>query len=150
VALVYSYIRYSSKKQITGDSMRRQIKLGDDWVRDNGHSFAERSFRDLGVSAFRGKNKHRGALSKFLQEIEDDRIPRGSILLIENLDRLSREGIDQAGDLFKKIIRAGVDIFAEWWDHEILGIPGQPESHVNASEPRRLRHPKQKGEILRP
>ena len=62
------------------------------------------------MSAFRGKNKHRGALSKFLQEIEDGRIPKGSVLLVENLDRLSREGIDEAGDLFKKIIRTGVDI----------------------------------------
>jgi DNA invertase Pin-like site-specific DNA recombinase len=110
MSLVYSYVRYSSKKQMKGDSLRRQVEDGEKWIRENDHTLANTTLHDLGVSAFKGKNRHVGALSRFLDEIEQGRIPKGSILLCENLDRISREGIDAAGDLFKKIIKAGVDI----------------------------------------
>jgi len=110
VALVYSYIRYSTKKQMAGDSFRRQVEDGDRWIAENAHTPANRTLHDLGVSAFKGRHRHRGALSRFLQDIEEGRVSIGSILLVENLDRLSREGIDEACELFRKIIRAGVDI----------------------------------------
>ena len=41
------------------------------------------SFRDLGVSAFRGRNAKEGALRAFLEAIEHNLVPDGSILLIE-------------------------------------------------------------------
>lgn len=110
MATVYSYIRFSSVKQMSGDSLRRQLENGEAWIKQNKHTPASLNLRDLGVSAFRGKNKHKGALSKFLEAVEEGRVERGSILLVEHLDRLSRQGVDEAYELFRKILKAGVKI----------------------------------------
>jgi len=110
MALVFSYIRFSTKKQLEGDSLRRQVEKGDEWIRRNGHTQASLSLRDIGVSAFRGKNKHTGALSKFLEAIEGGRVPVGSILLVENLDRLSRQAMGDAKRVFEAILEAGVSV----------------------------------------
>lgn len=110
MAEVFSYIRFSSKKQMGGDSFRRQRDDGDAWIERNGHIAANLTLHDLGVSAFRGKNKACGALSKFLEAVHQGRVKPGSILLVENLDRLSRQGVDEAYDLFRSILKAGIEI----------------------------------------
>lgn len=110
MALVYSYIRFSSKRQAEGDSLRRQTEDGDTWIAANNHTKADLTLHDLGISAFRGKNKHSGALSEFLKLAKAGQIPKGSILLIEALDRLSREGVGEAFDLFRSILKTGVKI----------------------------------------
>jgi len=108
MALVFSYIRFSTKKQLEGDSLRRQVEDGEAWISRNSHTLADMKLRDLGVSAFRGRNKHTGALSKFLDAIRSGRVQPGSILLVENLDRLSREGMNEAKKVFEAILEAGV------------------------------------------
>jgi DNA invertase Pin-like site-specific DNA recombinase len=110
MAIVYSYIRFSSRKQMKGDSLRRQSEMGQEWIARNQHTAANLTLHDLGVSAFRGKNKHKGALKTFLNAISDGTIKPGSILLVENLDRLSRQGVLEAYTLFIDILSAGVKI----------------------------------------
>lgn len=110
---VYSYVRFSSKKQEKGDSLRRQSTGGEEWIArnaDKGYVAARLTLHDIGVSAFRGKNKHTGALKLFLQEIESGRVQPGAILLVEHLDRLSRQGVGEAYALFTQILNAGVHI----------------------------------------
>lgn len=51
---------------------------------------------DRGFSAFHGVHKTKGALGQFLDLVEAGKIPAGSILLIENIDRLSREDMATA------------------------------------------------------
>jgi DNA invertase Pin-like site-specific DNA recombinase len=109
MAEVYSYVRFSSKGQAHGDSNRRQVESGDKWIKRHGHTLME-AYADRGVSGFRGKNKHKGALGSFLRKVHSGDVKPGSILLVENLDRLSREQVDEAEELFKGIIRAGVKI----------------------------------------
>lgn len=109
MALVYSYIRFSTTKQANGDSLRRQQE-GEKWIEDNKHTKASLTLHDLGVSAFRGANKHAGALRTFLDLVESGKVEKGSILLVEHLDRLSREGVQYALPLFLQIINAGVRI----------------------------------------
>ena len=68
--LAYSYIRYSSRGQIKGDSFRRQTELSDKFAQ--GHRFRivkNQTYRDLGVSGFKGKNKE-GDLGRFLNDVE--------------------------------------------------------------------------------
>ena len=48
------------------------------------------TIRDLGVSVFDSSNINKGGLGVFLKAIKKGRIKRGSYLLIESLDRLSR------------------------------------------------------------
>jgi DNA invertase Pin-like site-specific DNA recombinase len=99
----------SRPEQLRGDSLRRQLALSDAYAAEHKLTL-DTTFRDLGVSALRGKHRTHGALSRFLTAIGEGRIERGSYLLIENLDRLSREEVPDALNLFLSIIGAGVTI----------------------------------------
>jgi DNA invertase Pin-like site-specific DNA recombinase len=105
----YSYARWSSAHQSSGDSLRRQLKLSRDYAAKHGLDLDE-TFRDPGVSAYRGKNRVEGALANFIAEIDNGKIEPGSYLLIESLDRLSREEVLVALELFISIVRRGVRI----------------------------------------
>jgi DNA invertase Pin-like site-specific DNA recombinase len=65
---------------------------------------------DPGVSAFRGKNARTGALGGFLEAVNKGYVPRGSYLLIENVDRLSRDDILEAQTLFQQLILSGINL----------------------------------------
>lgn len=110
MATVYSYVRFSTKKQLEGDSLRRQVERGDEWIRKNKHTPASLRLHDIGVSAYRGKNRHAGALAKFLEAIKSGRVLPGSILLVENLDRLSRQAMAEAKRVFEQILESDVCI----------------------------------------
>jgi DNA invertase Pin-like site-specific DNA recombinase len=87
----FSYIRFSSKKQADGASLERQLAGTCKYCDENNLILNESlTFRDLGVSAFKGDNQVRG-LGDLLQACEDGLIPRGSALVVEALDRLSRQ-----------------------------------------------------------
>ncbi|ATX80709.1 Site-specific DNA recombinase [Mariprofundus aestuarium] len=105
----YSYIRFSTPDQLKGDSLRRQLEASRAYAEENGLLLDE-SLRDIGVSAFRGKNSTEGALKKFIELVEAGRVEKGSILILESLDRLSRQQIFTALSLFSSIIEAGVEI----------------------------------------
>jgi DNA invertase Pin-like site-specific DNA recombinase len=84
-----------------------------DWCRRNGVDLdASLSLRDEGVSAFRGKHRRsdRHALARFLDEVKAGRVPRGSYLVIENLDRLSREDLQPALLLVLNLLQDGVRV----------------------------------------
>lgn len=107
----YSYIRFSDAKQAKGDSLRRQLEWGPALCRSKDWDLDERFDPDQGVSAFRGKNAATGALSKFLKAIRSGQVVAGDVLLVESLDRLSREDIDPAWELFRSILKSGVEIY---------------------------------------
>ena len=107
--LVISYLRFSKAKQSKGDSTRRQLQASEDWAKERGLTIYE-NLQDHGISAYKGRNAQTGALSSLLRLIEKGKIPQGSYLLIESLDRLSREEILTALNLFLSIINAGVII----------------------------------------
>jgi len=106
-AKAYSYVRFSTLDQIHGDSLRRQTEAAADWCRRN-HITLVDSYRDLGVSAFRGKNVEVGKLAAFLKLVTDGRIAKGSYLIVESLDRLSRNDLPKALRLFLDILEAGI------------------------------------------
>jgi DNA invertase Pin-like site-specific DNA recombinase len=110
----FSYIRFSDPKQGGGDSLRRQTADALAWCTANGARLdTVTTLRDLGTSAYRGahrKSPDRNALAAFLKLVEEGRVPRGSYLIIENLDRLSREEEVPACNLLTGILMAGVRI----------------------------------------
>jgi DNA invertase Pin-like site-specific DNA recombinase len=108
-AKAYSYVRFSTRDQIKGDSLRRQTEAAAAWCKRNGVALQE-SYRDLGVSAFKGKNVETGALSEFLTLVRNGRIEKGSYLIVESLDRVSRDKTMDALDLFSSIGKAGIVI----------------------------------------
>lgn len=66
--------------------------------------------RDLGVSAFRGANVEKGRLGAFIKAIDDGLVAKGSYLLVESLDRLSRAEVMDAMEVFLAIVNRGVVI----------------------------------------
>ncbi|MBA3710013.1 MAG: recombinase family protein, partial [Planctomycetes bacterium] len=106
----YSYLRFSTPEQSQGDSTRRQRELAFVYAQAHGLDLDQSSYQDLGVSAFRGKNSKVGALRAFLDAIEENIIPQGSFLLVESLDRISRDQILDAQGLFLQIVNAGVTL----------------------------------------
>src|SRR5690606_39612276 len=59
-------------------------------------------------SAYYGTNRTTGALRRFLDLVESGRIERGSYLVVESLDRLSRETVMDAATRLLDLIRAGI------------------------------------------
>lgn len=107
---VYCYVRFSTKKQQLGDSIERQEKLIEKYLSDHGATVAEQ-FSDLGVSAFRGKNVKVGALSRFLERVKSGEISRGDTLIVESLDRISRQKELNTLEIIIAILNAGVIIY---------------------------------------
>lgn len=103
----YSYIRFSTPEQAQGDSLRRQVAKAEAWAHGRGLVLDD-SHRDLGISAYHGANRTNGALRSFLQMVEDGKIERDSYLIVESLDRLSRETVIDAATQLFALIQAGV------------------------------------------
>jgi DNA invertase Pin-like site-specific DNA recombinase len=113
--LAYSYLRFSHPEQARGDTVRRQKELRDRWLVAHPGVRLDTSLTmaDKGVSAFKGEhreNPDRHALAAFVALVKAGRIPRGSYLLVENLDRLSREHIQPALQLFLDLTQSGIRI----------------------------------------
>lgn len=107
----YSYIRFSTPEQAKGDSLRRQLELSRRYAERHGLELDERLRVDSGISGFNGDNlKPDSCLAQFLSEIERGAVQPGSYLLIESLDRLSRQAVQKALRLFLQIIEQGVHI----------------------------------------
>ena len=107
----YSYWRFSKPSQGQGHSEDRQLEGSREWVALNAPTLEmSEEYFDRGVSAFRGKNKMIGVLGLFLKHVEDGTIPSGSWLIIENIDRLSREKVLEALGLYTDLIKAGITI----------------------------------------
>ena len=108
----YSYIRFSTPEQAQGDSKRRQTDLATDYVKRHGLTLdTELNMHDLGVSAFKGKNlEETAALGAFRKAIMDGLVEKGSVLLVESLDRISRKIARRALRIVEEIVDAGIDV----------------------------------------
>lgn len=110
----YSYIRFSSPEQSRGDSYRRQRELAEAFCKDNDLEFVnskEYLFFDKGRSAFKGKHlDDTGELARFLRFVKEGAVAKGSYLLIESLDRLSREKVKDALPRFLDLLNAQIKV----------------------------------------
>lgn len=110
-AKAYSYVRFSTPEQTRGDSYRRQTELSRAFAFERGLELDEAlTFQDLGVSAFRGRNAVEGALGSFIEAVDLGRIPQGSFLLVESLDRLSRDTVTKAFAQLTALLGKGIHI----------------------------------------
>ena len=109
--VAYSYVRFSTPDQSKGDSLRRQTEAAESFCKRRGWTLDRSlSLRDLGVSAFRGANALVGNLGVFLDAVKRGAVAPGSALIVESVDRISRQGIDEGYDLCKRILKAGIHI----------------------------------------
>ena len=110
--MIYSYIRFSTPEQAMGDSERRQLEAARAFAAEKGLPFDE-SLRmtDRGVSAYRGTHRSKGALGHFLARVERGEVPPGSVLVVENVDRLTREAmVDALTTILLDMIGHGITI----------------------------------------
>ncbi len=106
----YSYIRFSTPEQGRGATRKRQQEAASAYAREN-RLVLDDELRDEGVSAFRGRNRDpTSALGAFLGRVREGSVERGSVLLVESFDRLSREQVIDALELFLGLLRAGIEI----------------------------------------
>jgi DNA invertase Pin-like site-specific DNA recombinase len=107
----YSYLRFSTPEQAMGDSQRRQTKLAEEYALAHKLTLdTELNLNDLGVSAFRGANVETGALGAFLDAIKQGIVDKGSYLLVESLDRVSRAIAYEAMMVLGAIVKAGITV----------------------------------------
>jgi DNA invertase Pin-like site-specific DNA recombinase len=101
----------STDIQLKGDSLRRQTERSKQYAEDNGLDLVEDfKLEDIGVSAFKGDNVTSGALGKFLEAVKAGKIPKGSYLLVESFDRLSRQKLNASVTLFFEITSNGINL----------------------------------------
>ncbi len=110
----YSYIRMSTDTQLKGDSLRRQLEASEAYAKNHDLELVKSIdgilLEDIGVSAFKGKNTEKGVLAVFLDALNKKQISKNSVLLIESLDRLSRDKLSEALAQFMSILNKGVEI----------------------------------------
>lgn len=72
---------------------------------------SDESFFDEGVSGYSGEHVgSKGQLKRFLDLVEQGKIAKGSYLVIESLDRLSRQSVNEALPMFIGILNADINI----------------------------------------
>jgi len=106
----FSYSRVSSLIQL-GEGKRgiqRQLESSRQWAIDNNMVLDETTeFSDLGKSAY--GNKSRAGFTAFLNAIDNGVVNVGDYLIVESLDRITRQpDILEAVEIFLSIVRRGV------------------------------------------
>jgi DNA invertase Pin-like site-specific DNA recombinase len=107
---VYLYIRYSHEKQEDGSSRQRQLDLAQAYcptlLNDKEHVYF-----DAGKSAYSGEHLEEGGeLKRFQDGVKSGKVPAGSTLLVEDLDRLSRADMWKASDFLRELTGDGITV----------------------------------------
>ena len=109
----YSYERVSTPgRQVAGGGLQRQADMAAAWCKRNGYELDQSlDLSDKGRSAYKGKHLTHGALGRFLQLAEEGKLPDSPVLLIEAVDRISRqEPMDALRRVVFALVDAGVQI----------------------------------------
>ena len=112
MAIAYSYMRFSSAAQKGNTSIIRQTALRDEFVKEHGLTLDTKlKMTDEGVSAREGKHRDaKNCLGNFVSLVQSGEIPAGSYLIVESLDRLSREQVDIALQFLLSLTNAGIKV----------------------------------------
>lgn len=140
-ATAYSYIRLSSKRQATvdekkkyRDGFRRQIELCDEYLALNPHLTLDTTLKlhDLGVSGFTLANSAEegdGKLAQFLRLVKEGRIAKGSYLLVESLDRMTRAQVNVALGMLLNLVNSGIVVVSLTDKMDYRDAPDDPTSY---------------------
>ena len=110
--LVMCYMRWSTKDQFDGDSKRRQLTEAEEWCEENGYKFDKKNvIQDSGKSGFYAENfSKKSALGKFILAVKNDEYEKGTILLIEDYSRFSRDNVIDALEEFISLLKRGIEL----------------------------------------
>jgi len=105
----YAYVRWSTAEQGEEgrDSHSRQITPLQAFTEGTGVPVVE-TVIDKGVSAFRGANARTGQLKGLLDRVANGEIGQGDYIIVESIDRLTRQKLTDSVDLIQSILKKGV------------------------------------------
>lgn len=109
-ALIYR--RFSTDEQEAGstDTLSRQLERCQAFAAARGWEVVD-VITDKGRSAFKGEHlRPDAALGQFVEEVQAGTIARGTVLIAERLDRLSRRPVDETMAWIHTLTTAGVEI----------------------------------------
>ena len=113
------YARYSSLEQSKGSTLLRQLEICESYCERRGWQ-KPRVVKDEGRSAYTGSNlSPSGNLGKLTIELEQGLLPYGSVLVVEQLDRLSRLPPMDVMSWINRVVTAGLTIITVNDDLEI-------------------------------
>lgn len=120
----HSYIRWSSRKQSSGDSFLRQTDTARQIANAHGWELQDLP-PEKGVSAWKGKNlSHKGILGQFIIRVEQGIVKTPCVLIIEKLDRFSRKDVDEVLPIFLSLLKLGVNVYSSidtnYYSNELL------------------------------
>ncbi|MBX3728508.1 MAG: recombinase family protein [Candidatus Sumerlaeia bacterium] len=104
-----SYTRYSSKRQKLGSSQERQVDVARRYCEQEGLVLLE-EIVDQGLSAYRGDHVKSGKLGVLLAQVKAGAIPKDTVLVVESIDRLSRETPIDALEIVSQLVKASIAI----------------------------------------
>lgn len=106
------YRRYSSDEQGDGSArtLEAQLERCEDFAKAEGWTISE-ILTDPGLSAFNRENLRPNAdLGKFLTRLREGEFARGTVLIADNLSRLSRRPVDEAMAWVHEVNGHGIEI----------------------------------------
>lgn len=109
--VAFSYQRVSSGQQVDGHGLDRQADAAALWCAANGHQLDQQlALSDRGKSAYSGRHL-RGALGRFLELAQSGQLGSSPVLLVEAIDRLSRqEPLDAIETILSGLVGSGVRV----------------------------------------
>jgi len=107
MAKAYAYIRLSSQAQAAGDGERRQRDTAQEFSTRHGYEIVD-YLQDIGKSAFRSSNALHGELAEFLKIAQKGTLEKGTLLIVESVDRLSRDELQPSIRLLLNIFDYGL------------------------------------------
>jgi DNA invertase Pin-like site-specific DNA recombinase len=110
--LATCYARFSSTEQSAGMSLERQFGVTKAMCEKHEWEFSERRcIADEGMSAFSGKNRQEGSgLFEFERKAKAGHYANGHVLVVEHLDRISRQGYQEVLDFINGLTSTGVTV----------------------------------------
>lgn len=67
---------------------------------------------DEAMSGYKGINKIKGSLGSFLKRVKQGEVSKGSVLIIEKMDRFSRNEVDLVIPDFLLLLQSGIEIYS--------------------------------------
>ncbi|MGY5773019.1 recombinase family protein [Vibrio antiquarius] len=120
------YQRVSTQIQAEeGQGIQRQEQACEHWISDynkrllsEGKSAYSKGliYEDRGKSAYTAANFKRGELGALINDIENGKIEKGDLIVIELIDRFSRANVDFVRSQFQRVLDAGVKIAITKWN----------------------------------
>lgn len=108
----FSYERVSSSQQVSGRGLGRQSDAAQRWADAHGVTLdTSLQLSDRGRSASKGHHLTKGALGRFLQLAQAGQLGTSPLLLVEAIDRLSRqEPLDAIETILTGLVGSGCRI----------------------------------------